>query len=505
MIIDLTHNADGTEIIRRSVTTKVAIGKPPSEGQNYPQRVDHFLFQRKTSKKVMKEVKQQDGSKKNVMVDQVVWDEDADMMAFYGKDCREFWIVLMDDDPTTVFKTEMAIWTRTQKVCSGDGELAWRISKDNPNGADHTPCANHGCKELEAKLCKPCGDLYFVLADFPALGTIAKLHTSGWQSIREISSALADLRNVTGGRLMGVRCKLTMRLENSSYMQGNVRKAGTKWVLGIELTAKDIQQLADGLASGLAFDSVRKRLGAKTSGPAVVIDDEIDEGDAEAIAAEFYPPAGERPAEKLVEIKSAAPEGKVNPKTYQVEYDQQPIGRGSPNEQDAAAARAQPETGNSEAPLAAIPAANAQGVTITDDDLPAEFFQVQEQPKADPTPIGKGERATRFYNAWMRRKRPEAAVRAYLHDVHKVETSWQIRSDRYDEALHWAKNPLREDQEPLSDDEKFCRDGFAALGMNMIDQMELIDDAKANRDDGSTDWAAVRSALNAAADAEAGR
>lgn len=92
--------------------------------------------------------------------------------------------------------------------------------------------------------CHPSGDLYFLLTDYPTLGTVAKLHTSSYQSIRELHAALEDIRSATGGRLMGVRVKLFVRPEKNAYTdrEGN-RKSGTKHVLGRELVIDITRQL----------------------------------------------------------------------------------------------------------------------------------------------------------------------------------------------------------------------------------------------------------------------
>ena len=64
-IYGLTHKTDGTAISRRSVTTKLAIGLPPKEKGDHPQRLDHFIFQRK-------------GQRGSGMSAEVVWEIDEE-------------------------------------------------------------------------------------------------------------------------------------------------------------------------------------------------------------------------------------------------------------------------------------------------------------------------------------------------------------------------------------------------------------------------------------------
>jgi hypothetical protein len=272
-IYGLTHKTDGTAILRRSVTTKIAIGLPPKDKSDHPQRLDHFIFQKK-------------GQRGSGMSAEVAWEIDAEKTEHYGKNCREVEIILLDNSPDIVFRTEYAWWTATQKQCWGDGESATRRTPQNPRGEDWHPCANDGCLDVEDGRCHPSGDLYFLLAEYPTLGTICKLHTSSYQSIRELYAALEDIRSATGGRLMGLRVKLFVRPEKNAYRdREDNRKSGTKHVLGMELAMNSKRQLAAlAVDAGDAFHSVRQQLDGHT----IEIEDPEEER-APAVHAEFYP------------------------------------------------------------------------------------------------------------------------------------------------------------------------------------------------------------------------
>jgi Recombination directionality factor-like len=279
-IYGLTHKNDGTAILRRSVTTKIAIGLPPKDKNDHPTRLDHFIFQKK-------------GQRGSGMSAEVVWDIDEEKTAHYGKNCREAEIILLDNNPEAVFRTEYAWWTATQKRCWGDGEQAMRRTAQSPRGEEWGPCANEGCSDVEEGRCHPSGDLYFLLADYPTLGTICKLHTSSYQSIRELHAALEDIRNVTGGRLMGLKLKLFVRPEKNAYLdrEGN-RKSGTKHVLGLELAIDNVRQLpAAAVEASDAFEGVRQQL----EGRVIEVEDPEEER-APAVHAEFYPASHIKPA-----------------------------------------------------------------------------------------------------------------------------------------------------------------------------------------------------------------
>ena len=269
-IVGLTHEKDGSPRIHRTVNCKVAIGLAPDEDHNYPRKLDHFAF-----------LKLDDSGLK--------WVIDEQKQDHFGDDCASFWIVLIDDDPDVLFRTELAAYVQTQCWCRGDGERALRREMvDGKHQGDFKiwtgPCANNGCPEIDSK-CKPSGDLYFMMADYPTLGTVCRIHTSSYQSIRQISSALRDLQAVTGGRLMGVRCKLFVMPAKATYTQGNQKKTATKWVLGLELAAKDVPELMATMAStAVMFQGLQKQL----SGRVLEVVEEDDERSRE-LKPEFYP------------------------------------------------------------------------------------------------------------------------------------------------------------------------------------------------------------------------
>ena len=278
-IIGLTNEKDGSPRMHRTVVTKIAIGLPPSEGANYPKKLDHFVFLRQVM--VGKELQ---------------WQVDPEKQEHYGTDCKSFWIVFLSDNIEEVFRTELAAYVKTRCWCRGDGEKAQRrkqVDKEWPPKGDFEiykgPCANNGCNDFEPQndkpaACKPSADLYFLLQDFPTLGTVCRIHTSSYQSIRQINTALLDLQAVTGGRLMGVRAKLFVMPARNVFEQKGKEQTGTKYVLGLELAAKDIPQLMEAMAStAVQFRGLQKQLAGH-----VLEIEEDDETRAPEIAAEFY-------------------------------------------------------------------------------------------------------------------------------------------------------------------------------------------------------------------------
>jgi hypothetical protein len=273
MIVGVTHDSDGRAALRLAVSTKVAIGMPPQGDRNYPSKLDHFVFLRK--KKTAKGVE---------------WEPDPDLMKHYGSGCKAFEIMLIDDDVDNVFLTSYAWWTATERKCSGDGSQATRRTPEHPAGEPWTPCGGQ-CAELSSGLCKPSGDLRFVLADFPRLGSICRIHTSSYRSIRQIHSALEEIQTFTGGRLAGITARLVVRPEQTSYFDRKEqrKKTTTIWALSLEVDGDDIRKLVANLTGNARlFAQTRKLLGWGERAIEVVEDEEEQ---APEITSEFYPPS----------------------------------------------------------------------------------------------------------------------------------------------------------------------------------------------------------------------
>ena len=279
MIIGVTHDTDGRVIQRLSVSTKVSIGLPPNGDRNHPTKLDHFVFLRKTR-----------------TANKVEWEIDPDLTHHYGEQCRDLHIILIDDDVENVFPSSYSWWTATERKCRGDGVSATRRTAEKPGGQPWSSCGN-GCPELAAGQCKPGGDLRFMLADFPRLGSVCRIHTCSYRSIRQIHSALQEIQTFTGGRLAGITAKLTVRPEEATYFDRKEKRKKTTsiWALSLEVDGDDVRKLIANLTENARlFAETRKLLG---SGGKVfeVVEDEQEQ--APEVAAEFYPaPANDSPS-----------------------------------------------------------------------------------------------------------------------------------------------------------------------------------------------------------------
>jgi hypothetical protein len=289
MIIGVTHDQDGRVVQRLSVSTKVSIGLPPNRDCNHPTKLDHFVFLRK---------------KKSA--NRIGWEADPDLTEHYGEECRELHIMLIDDDIENVLPSSYAWWTATERKCWGDGMSAMRRTSEKPGGEPWTACGS-GCPELLSGQCKPGGDLRFVLADFPRLGSVCRIHTCSYRSIRQIHSALQEIQTFTGGRLAGITAKLTVRPEEDTYFDRKEKRKKTSsiWALSLEVQGDDMRKLISNLTENARlFAETRKLLG---SGGKVleVVEDEQEQ--APEVAGEFYPtsPNGSFPTESTEAASTA--------------------------------------------------------------------------------------------------------------------------------------------------------------------------------------------------------
>lgn len=131
----------------------------------------------------------------------------------------------------------------------------------------------------------------FVLTNFPRLGSICRIHTSSYRSIRQIYSALEEIQTFTGGRLAGITAKLVVRPEQASYYDRKEqrKKTTTIWALSLEVDGDDIRKLVANLTGNARlFAQTRKTLGWGKRAIEVVEDEEEQ---APEITSEFYPPS----------------------------------------------------------------------------------------------------------------------------------------------------------------------------------------------------------------------
>lgn len=309
MIIGLTHTRDGIPIEKLTVITKVSIGEPPQEGRNYPKKLDHFRFQTK------------DPSGDWIVdekLDQLLKKKQEDEGADEGTPVRSFNIQFLSDDIEQIFATSYAWWGSSERKCFGDGLKAQRVLseiKDKDLLKEHkgersipwTPCGDDGCPELEKKLCKPHGQLRFMIPEQRVVGAVAVFNTTSYESIRRIFSGLTGITNITRGRLAGLKLRLVLKPGQTRYRDSKgATKTSNAFFAHVEFRASDHEKMMEEMlaqAHELDYLSAGHLRKIKAIGAGVPLREHpgvvtlTEEEDAHLIQPEFYP-EGEAPEEE---------------------------------------------------------------------------------------------------------------------------------------------------------------------------------------------------------------
>jgi hypothetical protein len=316
MIIGLTHTRDLVPIEKLTVITKVSIGEPPTEGRNYPKKLDHFRFQTK------------DPSGDWIVddqLDQLLKKKQEGEGAEEGVPVRSFNIQFVSDDIEQIFATSYAWWGSSERKCHGDGLQAERVLSEIKNKdilkeyegkrfAPWTPCGDDGCPELEKKLCKPHGQLRFMIPEQRVVGAVAVFNTTSYESIRRIFSGLTGIANLTRGRLAGLKLRLVLKPGQTRYRDDKgTAKTSNAFFAHVEFRATDHEKMLQEMLEQsyeldfLAAAAERKvrslGTGVTREHPGVVT--LTEEEDAKVIQPEFYPEteAPEEAAPAKTEVK----------------------------------------------------------------------------------------------------------------------------------------------------------------------------------------------------------
>ncbi len=295
MIIGLTHTREGVPIEKLTVISKVSIGEPPTEGRNYPKKLDHFRFQTK------------DPSGDWMVDDQLsllLKKKQEGEGADEGTPVRSFNIQFVSDDIEQIFATSYAWWGSSERKCFGDGVQAERVLSEikdkkllkeyeDKRSAPWTPCGDDGCPELKKKLCKPHGQLRFMIPEQRVVGAVAVFNTTSYESIRRIFSGLTGIANITRGRLAGLKLRLVLKPGQTRYHDDKgAAKTSNAFFAHVEFRASDHEKMLQEMLEQsyeldrLAAAQERKLIGPGRTHPETVT--LTEEEDAKIIHPEFY-------------------------------------------------------------------------------------------------------------------------------------------------------------------------------------------------------------------------
>ncbi|NML87424.1 hydrolase or metal-binding protein [Polaromonas sp.] len=255
------------------VIGRIAIGKVVEKsGKLLPEKDDEFT--------VTSQVQNKDG-----WVNHPV---DESLRKTPGSKLRNIPVRLLFDDPDLNLRANYSMFDRRtgRPLCVGNGETCRRCTAA---GIQTLPCpAPEACDLAGAGYCKPYGRLNVRIGDDDELGSFV-FRTTGFNSIRTLSTRLRYFHAVSGGLLSTL--PLELRLRGKSTTQSH-RAA----IYYVDLTVRTGMTMTEALASAMWDSEARKTSGfdqAALDGAARqgFADGAFEESEEEgaAVVEEFYP------------------------------------------------------------------------------------------------------------------------------------------------------------------------------------------------------------------------
>ena len=257
------------------VVGRISIGKVVEKnGHRLPEKDDEFT--------VTSQVQNKDGWV-NHPVDQT-------LRTAPGAKLRSIPVRLLFSDPDLNLRANYSLFDRKtgRPLCVGNGETCRRSTL---TGIETLPCPSpQGCELAVGGNCKPCGRLNVRIGDEDELGSFI-FRTTGYNSIRTLSTRLKYFHAVSGGLLSTL--PLELRLRGKSTTQSHRAP-----IYYVDLTVRSGMTLAEAIAGAKAEDEHRKGAGfdqtaleeAAKQGFANGAFEESEEEGADLVE-EFYPAA----------------------------------------------------------------------------------------------------------------------------------------------------------------------------------------------------------------------
>ena len=259
------------------VIGRIAIGKiVVKDGKRLPEKDDEFT--------VTSQVQNREG-----WVNHPV---DETLRKTPGSKLRSIPVRLLFDDPDLNLRASYSFFDRGtgRPLCVGNGETCRRSTV---SGIQTLPCpAPESCELARGGNCKPYGRLNVRIGDEDEMGSFV-FRTTGFNSIRTLSTRLKYFHAVSGGLLSTL--PLELRLRGKSTTQSH-RAA----IYYVDLTVRTGMTMAEAIAGARAEDEHRKAAGfdqaaleeAARQGFANGAFEESEEEGA-VVVEEFYPVEGE--------------------------------------------------------------------------------------------------------------------------------------------------------------------------------------------------------------------
>lgn len=259
-------------VLTPPVIGRIAIGKVVEKsGKRLPEKDDEFT--------VTSQVQNQDG-----WVNHPV---DETLRKAPGSKLRNIPVRLLFDDPDLNLRANYSLFDRRtgRPLCVGNGETCRRSTA---SGIQTLPCPTPEACELSAGgYCKPYGRLNVRIGDDDELGSFV-FRTTGFNSIRTLSTRLRYFHAVSGGLLSTLPLELRLRGKSTSqshraaiyYVDLTVRNGMT---MGEAITTAKVQSAERNF---LGFDQVALDQAARQGFAEGAFEESEEEG--AAVVEEFY-------------------------------------------------------------------------------------------------------------------------------------------------------------------------------------------------------------------------
>jgi len=240
---------------------------------------------------------------------------DQELRKTGGGKLRSIPIRLLFDDPDLNLRASYCLFDRAsgRPLCVGNGETCRRSTA---SGVQTLACpAPEGCDLAESGGCKPYGRMNLRLGDDDELGSFI-FRTTGFNSIRTLSTRMRYLQAISGGLLSTL--PLELRLRGKSTTQSHRAP-----VYYVDLTLRAGVSLAEAVAAAKALHEERRAAGidqdaldqaAREGFACGAFEDSAEEG--AAVVEEFFPGGSE--SESAVPMQSGL-SGKLEVKVARLE------------------------------------------------------------------------------------------------------------------------------------------------------------------------------------------
>lgn len=160
------------------------------------------------------------------VVDTKLMEQVAEATEQEATDLKEIPVRLLYDDIDLNFRTSYACYKGTKCWCRGDGEKAIREGKEI-----ECPCEKGDPAYNGRDKCKPNGCLSVVIDGAELVGGAWKFRTTSYNSVKNILSSLAFIKQITQGQLAGLPLSIVVRPKAANIPSGGTT---TVYVVGVE-------------------------------------------------------------------------------------------------------------------------------------------------------------------------------------------------------------------------------------------------------------------------------